>query len=536
MPTPPIDAATVAHLKETNQGGYLAMLKQWVDDPQFFCCISGNTVGVDKDPVPVLTIADRVVCIGVAVTVDFSLSWSPTDTLAGTPYTITWGDGSPDTNGNFPNPRNPAAETATKAAGYATAGWYTITIEVVDTLGATGITMLQIYARDCTQPANPLPFPESPSASFSHTPWVTWGQIVPSDTQVWYTLDVSVANPVWTRVNDWASLSCTEIHSVMLELESDDNEYMYVADFSGIWMHPMPPTAGNWTLMQTATAIVAAAGVATSTHTEMLQRLAIDINNDGHQWVTWNAERTAPFAVDSYCGVAWTTDGWSSIAGSVIVATVVRDPLKTQDLNIWGIDVDQADPNKIYCAVSYMDDFAVDDECRLYRSLNGGTTWSQIDTISAWYKWADVWVPYNGSGSYVYWGNGDRIKRSTGGGFSTVYNPALANTYANVLLCGPIDDTDVCTMLLDYQLYEYRGGATTHITPDLAGAGDGYGLICMTRNSSNYATSILWAGGAASAAIQVKENTGGIQNNKDVGYVDTYPYFVAWPELREYST
>lgn len=536
MPTPPFDAARVAHLKELEQSGKLAMLSQWVDDPQFFCCISGNTVGVAKDPVPILTIADRVVCTGAAVTVDFSLSWSPTDSLAGTPYTIVWGDGSPNTNGNFPNPRNPAAETATKAAGYADVGYYNITIEVQDSLGATGITMLQIYARDCALPANGLPFPMPPSASFSHTPWVTNGQIVPSDTQVWYTLDVSVANPVWTRVNDWASLSCTEIHDAMLELESDGNEYLYIADFAGIWMHPMPPTAGNWSLQQTATAIVSAAGVATATHTEQLMRLAIDINDDGHQWVTWRAHRTAPFNVDHYVGVAWTTDGWASIAGSVIVDTVTYDALKTQELYIWGIDVDQADPNKVYCVVGYMNDFGAGDmESRLFRSLNGGSTWSQIDTISTYKRWGDVWVPYHGNGNYVYWANMNSMRRSTGGGFSTIWNPASAGV-GIVRLCGPIDDTDVCTALMDYQLWEYRGGAVTHITPDLGGAGDGAGLIVMSRNASNYANSTLWCGGVATAAIQVKENVGGGQNNKDAGYVDTYPYALAWPELREYST
>ena len=59
MATSPFTPQREAALKETIQSGKMAMLKQWVDNPQFFCCISGNTVGVAKHPVPILGISDR---------------------------------------------------------------------------------------------------------------------------------------------------------------------------------------------------------------------------------------------------------------------------------------------------------------------------------------------------------------------------------------------------------------------------------------------------------------------------------------------
>ena len=184
MPTTPFTAARVAALKETSQSGKLAMLKQWVDNPQFFCCLSGTTVGVAKNPVVILELLDRVICVGVPFTLDFSGAWSPNDTLAGTPYTVHWGDGG-TTNGNFPNPRDAALEN--EAYTYVAAGTYTITMDIQDSLGATGVAALQIEAVVCPYaPPLPLPFPRY------------GGIIVGTEGQgVYYTHEIADSPPVW---------------------------------------------------------------------------------------------------------------------------------------------------------------------------------------------------------------------------------------------------------------------------------------------------------------------------------------------------
>lgn len=535
--TLPLDPATVAALKEDNQAGYLALLKQWQDTPQFFCCISGNTVGVAKDPVPILTIPDRVTCIGVNFTVSFALSWSPTASLAGTAYTLRWGDGSPPVNGNFPNPRNPALEVATKVGGYATVGHYDITIDVTDTLGATSSTRLQVYARDCTQPPNPLPFPVA--STYSHPVWHAQGGIVLSDTQAWYTIDIDTGVPpgcAWTRFNDFASFTPTEVHDAMLELDSGGNEYLYVADYDRIWMHPMPPNVGNWTALATADQMATLAGVDISTHTCWLECLAIDILHDGWQWVTWVAQRTWPHAVDHIVGVAHTRDGWNSLYLSSEVTRVVYNAAWTQECRIYGIDINHDDPATVYAVVGWVNNSGVDEESRLYRSINYGATWSNIDTISTWGRHGDVWVPYAGNGAYVYWANRDRMRMSSGGGFGTVYNHGGANAFCIVRLTGPIDRTDTCLGMFDHQLWEYRNGANVHITPDMAG-GSGFAdaVWCRARNAAGNATEVIWAGGSGGAS-RVKQNTGGVQNDKDTNWVDPIPWAIGWPELREYST
>lgn len=539
--TSPFSAARQLALKETLQSGKLALLKQGQDTPQFFCCISGNTVGVPKDPVPALEIADRVVCIGDDVTVDFSGSYSPTDTLADQPYTISWGDGSADTNGNFPNPRDPAAETATYVGGYSSVSFFNITLEVIDSLGVSSKTRLQVYARDCTLPANPLPFPMPPA--YAHPLWWAEGAIVFSDDQAWYTTDIETPAPpgsTWTRVNDWANFTPTEIHDSMLKLESNGNEYIYVSDFAGIWAHPMPPWAGDWTLKKTAAEIVAAAGVSTATHTPVLQCLAMDFTHDGWQWVTWDASASGANPVDGVVGVAHTRDGWTTIYGSWEVTRVVYDAGKTQWCQIYGIDIDHHNPSMVYCVVGWADDLGVTDESRLYKSSSYGVSWAQIDTIAAFGLHGDVWVPWAGGGSYVYWATPDRLKRSAGGGFSTIWNPAFANYAATIRLSGPIDRVDICTGTYDQELWEYRNGANVHITPDFPGPGAGHASkiwVAARSAGSKYASNVIWVGSnAALTASYIRQNIGGIQNRKDNNWIDPYVTTIAWPELREYST
>lgn len=535
MPTPPFAPELEAALKETVQGGQLAILKQWVDDPQFFCCISGNTVGVDKDPVPVLTIADRVVCIGDNVTVDFSLSWSPTDTLAGQPYTISWGDGSPDTNGNFPNPRNPAAETATYVGGYAAVGWYTITLEVQDSLGATASTMIQVYARDCTQPANDWPWPPA-APTYDHPLWDANSAIVCSDTAVYYTMNFHQAFPIWAAFVGGAP-GCTEIHDAMLEMETDGDEHIYIADFSGIFEHPMPPSGGAWSTLITANQMATAAGVDTSTHSCFCQRLAVAIGQDGWQWCSWVAQRSAPHSVDYYVGVAHTRDGWATLQHSSIVTSFSYNAAWTQYLTIWGIDIVQNDHGRVvFAAVGYKEQGGVTEESKLFVSSDYGMSWLEVDTRD-YHRYPDVWVPFDGNGSDVYWAVYNSLRKSTDGGISWGSVAILAGTteYDFLKLSGPIDDTDVATLSLVDALYEYRGGVLTHIIPDLP-AGSTHGHLVRARDGDSYADETLWVGNVGPATSYIKENTGGLQNNKEGGWADYYPACAPWPELREYST
>jgi hypothetical protein len=535
MPTTPFDAALVASLKESDQSAYLALLKQWEDNPEFFCCISGNTVGVAKDPVPILTIADRVVCIGANVTVDFSLSWSPTSTLAGQPYTITWGDGSPNTNGNFPNPRNPAAETATYVGGYAAVGYYDITLEIQDAVGAIATTRIQIYARDCTQPPNPLPFPEAPAWP-GHYVWNLNGAIVPSRDYVYYTVTLNAGAPTWVATSGAMIPAGTEINDVMLELESNGDEWIYAADFNRIYRHPMPPDVGNWTARVTAAQMVTAAGVDATKRTCICKRLAISVENDGWQWCSWQANFAWPNNVDDHFGVAHTQDGWATIEHSAIVDTITFDPAKTHRFDAFGIDIVQGNNGAtVFVAAGRMDDVVVDENTRLYRSQDYGVSWSEVDSLVDQHNDPDVWVPYNsvGQGSVVYWANYKRLRKSVNGGGSWSNDIALpgASYTDTVRLCGPLNSTDIVTIIVEDELWESRSGAGTHITPDLPAANAGFGELVLARTVNRFADEILWVG----VGTSIKINDVPAQLNKEGTWAWTYPWAIGKPELREYS-
>ncbi|MBD3268443.1 hypothetical protein GF373_17385, partial [bacterium] len=418
MATSPFSAALEASLKETVQGGELALLKQWVDDPQFFCCISGNTVGVDKDPVPVLFISDRVVCIGDNVTVDFSLCWSPTDTLAGQAYTISWGDGSPDTVGNFPNPRNAAAETATYAGGYAAEGYYNIVLEIEDSLGASASTMLQVYARDCSQPANPLPFP----MPIEREPWIGGGMIAGDAAgKIGWTGNWEAANPTWTEVAG-GSLGYTA-NDIRLKMENNV-ETMYVCSDEGIHSHPMPPNAGAWTTnIKTALQMAQAAEpleTFTVGYSLKCMHLEVSYEYEGYQWCLWQANdaSNAPATgTHTYVGVAHTRDNWTSIQYSKTIYELEDDFLFRNLCRGYGLAVHQHEGGQIVYAgiASYSRSLAPpdpDDETKsmIYKSTNYGASWSKLEEISndtydnVGPRQGSVFCPYASNGDdYVYW-------------------------------------------------------------------------------------------------------------------------------------
>lgn len=534
MATTPFDAALVASLKEQLQSGKLAVLKQWVDNPQFFCCISGNTVGVAKDPVPVLTVPDRVVCIGDNVTVDFSLSWSPTDTLAGQPYTIHWGDGG-SVNGNFPNPRNPAAENEMYVGGYASVGYYEITIDVQDSLGATASAMLQVYARDCTQPANSLPWPLEPEPwQRPHYVFEVDGAIVGGDTEVWYTLNLSAANPAWNACAN-GPYPGVEIHDIMLELLLDDTtEYIYVADFDGIYQHDMPPDWGNWTTLATADQMVAAAGVGDiAQRTNQCQRLAIAMASDGRQYCSWQSAPTFPFTHDYKCGVAFTEDGWATITRSVVVETIVYNGAATQWLEAGGVDISQYDSGQsVWFSVASCTELGVTESAKLYKSINFGLTWTKIDELSgitAPYN-TDVWIPPSGLGNTYFWGCYEEIRKN---GVQALNLSGLSYT-STFRMCGPLDTDTITTFIVGDQLHEYQGLGDNYLIPDLP-SGSAYGLLVLDRDGSKWASEILWAGGGANQYVKINDDGAG-QADKDLNWTDAYPHAVARPEKREYDT
>lgn len=138
--TAPFGESLESALKQQHQGGRFTTYSEVVVDPGFFCCISG--LNVNKLPVSNIGVDKSKACTGVAVTVDYSHSWSPSSTI--NDWEVQWGDGN-TSSGAWPG----AGTVAHPLGGYALPGTYTITLITTDLLNVRGFATQQIVIVDC---------------------------------------------------------------------------------------------------------------------------------------------------------------------------------------------------------------------------------------------------------------------------------------------------------------------------------------------------------------------------------------------------
>ena len=171
MATPPFAAELQAALKGNEQGGILYIATSNVVYPRFFCCISGNTVGVTKDPIARFHVWPDGGCSepgdgsGTWFSCDVDPSYSATSTIAS--YEITWGDGAGTGPQAWPQG---APDTHQYTIGGTTSPiYYTITVIITDLLGATSEETHQVAVIDCSV----LPDIEAFAACGSSGLWYT---------------------------------------------------------------------------------------------------------------------------------------------------------------------------------------------------------------------------------------------------------------------------------------------------------------------------------------------------------------------------
>lgn len=141
--TSPFSPVLVAQLKNGIQGGTLQLATGRQIYPKFFCCISGTTVGVAKDPVAVLIVDPTEQLVLYPLTADYSHSWSPSSTLVS--WDIDWGDGN-ISSGAWPG----TGTESHPSGGYAMPGTYVVTLTVTDMLGATAEDEVEVTIRPPT--------------------------------------------------------------------------------------------------------------------------------------------------------------------------------------------------------------------------------------------------------------------------------------------------------------------------------------------------------------------------------------------------
>ncbi len=137
--TPPLPVNITDKIKARNQSvRWVAVLRE-VREYRAYCCNINSDVimNVSKTPVVILTITPNPVCLGNAITADFTGSYAPGSTI--TNRRIDFGDSTVI---------DPAGVSETHT--YATAGTFTITATITEGGGTTQVVTQEVNVIDCT--------------------------------------------------------------------------------------------------------------------------------------------------------------------------------------------------------------------------------------------------------------------------------------------------------------------------------------------------------------------------------------------------
>jgi len=135
--TPPLPVAITNRIKARNQSVRWAAVLREIREFRAYCCnINSDAImNVSKEPVAILTLTPNPICLGNAMTWDFTGSYTPGSTI--TSYAINFGDSNTDTgvSGNHT---------------YAAAGTYTVSATVTEGGGTTQTVTEEVNVIDCS--------------------------------------------------------------------------------------------------------------------------------------------------------------------------------------------------------------------------------------------------------------------------------------------------------------------------------------------------------------------------------------------------
>jgi hypothetical protein len=139
MTTPHLPAATLAKIEARSQSVRFEAILREVRQFRAYCCAIDSVYifGVEKEPVPIVSISPNPVCLGNAVTADFTGSYAPGSSV--TRRAIDWGDSTVV---------DPAGVTENHT--YAAAGSYTVTATVEEGGGLEQEIEIEVNVIDCS--------------------------------------------------------------------------------------------------------------------------------------------------------------------------------------------------------------------------------------------------------------------------------------------------------------------------------------------------------------------------------------------------
>ena len=139
MATPPLPASITEKIKARSQSvRFVAVLREVREFRAYCCNINSNDImGVSKQPVVILSVSPNPVCLGNAISWDFTGSYAPGSTI--TRRAISFGDSTTI---------DPAGVSGNHT--YATAGEFTISATVEEGTGLTQTVEEEINIIDCS--------------------------------------------------------------------------------------------------------------------------------------------------------------------------------------------------------------------------------------------------------------------------------------------------------------------------------------------------------------------------------------------------
>ncbi len=418
MPTV-IDPILYNAMLQSRQGALLELYGGRRVFPVCNCCISGNTVGVYKDPVPILEVSDTEVCTYTPISVEIDQSFSATSTIQ--TYQVDWGDGN-ITNGVWP----PAGPISHPAGGYSLWGVYTITLRVTDLLGAYGYYAVDVNVQDCVTPLGYVPGEPLPNLGASGV-WVYC--TLKTDRDDYYTADITANPPVWTNI---AHAPSNALEKTCLCYRNGVNNELYGYGYNGIWEYQnLPLGGGAWTSIRSAATIAADCGHGADYTGIYVFRMQFDQKPNHERWgwcgvcVWWTDAGVDHFGV----WALHTRDAWNSLQPGYtnqlfeLEDGVDWDALSACEIDENGLAIDMHGDNiYIVCGKAPSQDGIgnplYDGWWRLYMSQDFGYSWTQMQTQTyTWgtdgyehcginYGMCDVWVPWVSdtyAGGTVFW-------------------------------------------------------------------------------------------------------------------------------------
>lgn len=500
MSTTPFSANLVTALKGYTHSGKLRAVQGPAVTPAFYCCISGNTVGVAKDPVPVFFVDNDVLCPNTPITVDYSLSWSPTDTIV--VWDVDWGDGQ-ISNGAWPG----AGSVAHPLGGYVNPGKYTIILSLDDTLGAGSVGALQVMVLDCADEDamdEGGDFPDERWGNFEHSRGMISGR-----NYVWRNDDIEGgAFGIWSKV-ETNQISTSIIMDIKITHDPTGLERFYVARWDGIYTYPIPPWYGEWEQLVSVPDLITAAGYNPALYDDVqkVTSLAFVEDKPGWGYCWWRANHNGPgfLGEDGLWGVAFTRNGWKSIAHSVVIDELVMTVGQNQDFADGAVTLVQESGGAIAFACGGIEDTVpAVDENYIYRTTDYGVTWTQMGTEPSMQTPQYCMVGNDWQG-IVYWSTGGLTRRSTDQGgswppFTSIFGPLTVNPR----------DPRYMAIMNDLNIWEYIPNSGFHkfgATDWPAGAARYFATI--RRLNDLALEDVLWIGTTGAAGVAYLLNADG---------------------------